>query len=181
MSIYLLTFFLNGYFAFTYRYETTISTKKASWLNLKMLMLPYSLILILACRAVHVAAIAPPHPNNTSWESIYARRRLLNITSDYLPSHVSSEYCRYLTEAQCRTDNEALAVAKEQRRLTATGSNLKVLVLLCRFKDHGNRQLPTRDYFDELFNGEGASDVNPVGSIREWMYSNSLGRYNGTF
>lgn len=142
-----------------------------------------TLVLMLAAAFLvsGVEAMAPSHPNNTSWESVHALRRRLNIRYDYEPSHVSAEYCRYLTEEQCRADDDAVAMRKSQRRLTSTGNNIKVLVLLCRFKDHATRVLPQRAYFETLFNGKGTSDVNPVGSLRDYMYSNSHGRYNGLF
>lgn len=145
------------------------------------LMPPYTLVAALgaAFLVANTTAVAPPHPNNTRWESATARRRRLNIRNDFEPTHVTAEHCRHMTEEQCRTDDQAVSASKEQRRLSSTGNNIKVLVLLCRFSDHVNRVLPQRDYFEELFNGKGTSDVNPVGSIREWLYSNSIGRYNG--
>lgn len=154
-------------------------------------MIPQGFVLVLAATFVvaKVDAVAPPHPNYTNWESVYALRRRLNITFNYQPSHISDEHCRHLSEEQCRTDDEAAAGAKAQRVLASStpasgfthGNHLKVLVLLCRFSDHANRQLPTRAYYDELFNGAGLSAVNPVGSIRQWMYFNSVGKYNGMF
>ena len=129
--------------------------------------------------AVHIDALAPAHTNNTSWESVHARRNRLSIRYDYRPRHVSDEHCRFLTEEQCQADDEVVAISKKKRLLTSTGKNIRVLVVLCRFSDHTNRQLPDRTYFETLFNGKGPSAVNPVGSIREWLFTNSLGRYNG--
>jgi hypothetical protein len=137
------------------------------------------LLLLLVMLADAVVAIAPPHPNYTIWESAVARRRRLGIPFSYQPQHVSAEYCRYLTEEQCRIQDEAVDAAKRERRLISTGT-IKVLVVLCRFTDHADRILPTREYFNELFNGNGAaSDVNPIGSVRGWFLANSNGRYDG--
>lgn len=60
------------------------------------------------------------------------------------------------------------------------GGNVLVPVLLVRFKGHESRSLPSRDYFDELFNGNGISTTNPAGSIRQYFRYASLGTYNGT-
>ena len=122
-----------------------------------MKFLPHTLPFTLAAASLIVkgAAVAPPHLNNTSWESVHALHRRLGITYDYQPSHVSSEHCRHLTEEQCLEADEDVAAAKEQRRLTTKGKNLRVLVLLCRFSDHGNRELPDQTYFETLFNGVG--------------------------
>jgi hypothetical protein len=128
-------------------------------------------------------AVAPPHPNHTSWESVDAYRRRLGIRFNYKPRYLSSpEHCRFLTEEICARDDEATREAREGRRLTTlSGDNLKVLVLLLRFTDHADRALPPVSYFETLFNGKGPSDINPVGSIREYMSSNSFGKYNVTF
>ena len=145
-------------------------------------MPPYSLVAVLgaAFLIATVAAAALRNPSNTNWESAaIARRRRLNNRYDFEPTHLSTDHCRHLSEEQCRADDQAVAAAKEQRRLTSTGKNIKVLVLLCRFRDHGSRVLPERSYFEELFNGKAKSEVNPVGSIRKWLFSNSYGRYNG--
>lgn len=72
--------------------------------------------------------------------------------------------------------------AIRERRVAVSTSvgELKVLVLLCRFKDHHDHDLPSREYFDELFNGSRGS-VNEVGSIREWLLFASMGQYKVTF
>lgn len=72
-------------------------------------------------------------------------------------------------------------MAKAERRLVRTGSNIKVLVLLLRFTDHADRDLPQKPYFDELFNGASGNEINPIGSIRDYFYDLSLGTYNGKY
>jgi len=144
-----------------------------------------------------VQAIAPPHPDylhheESPYESLAAYRQRLNITFNYLPQHISPLHCRFLTEAQCAADDEAarvrVAQQKEfrqrqrhlQNQYTTSGTNIKVLTLLVRFADHVDRDLPPREYYDELLNG-GQGDVNPVGGLSDWFMTNSLGRYDGTF
>jgi bacillopeptidase F (M6 metalloprotease family) len=88
-----------------------------------------------------------------------------------------------LTEAQCREQDEGLghAIANHRRLDAPNTGDVKVLVLLCRFRDHVGAKLPSREHFEELFNGNGPSDLNPVGSIKEWLYYNSVGKYRVTF
>ena len=166
---------------------------------------PRVLMLLLSCSSfwssktpmLVVQAIAPPHPDylqheESPYESLAAYRQRHNITFNYQPQHISPLHCRFLTEAQCAADDEAARVRiaqqkqsrQRQRNLqndyTTQGTNIKVLALLVRFADHADRDLPPREYYDELFNG-GQGDINPVGGLSEWFMTNSLGRYDGTF
>ena len=147
-----------------------------------MMLQSSSFLLSLSLVASSATGLAPPHPDYTEWESVHAMRLRQNVTYNYQPKHLSPEYCRYLNEEECRAEDEALAVTKDSRRLALlTEGNLKVLVLLCRFTNHKNRELPAKSYFEELFNGVESSDTNPVGSIKQWFYLNSLEKYNGEF
>jgi len=125
--------------------------------------------------------MAPPHPDYTDWESVHVMRERQNVTYNYHPTNLSPEYCRYMTEEECRAEDEALDyVGKDGRRLApVTEGKLKVLVLLCRFSDHENRELPERWYFEEMFNGKGTSYTTRVGSIKKWFYLNSMHKYDG--
>lgn len=64
--------------------------------------------------------------------------------------------------------------------MRSTGA-ANVLVLLQSFADDDVASLPPPSYFEELFNGEGESDINPVGSIKEWFQENSYGNYDPSF
>jgi M6 family metalloprotease-like protein len=132
-----------------------------------------------------VHSLPAPHPDFTDWESVHAMRRRLNITYSYVPLHFSPEHCRYLSEDDCRTQDEAIGHSKRGlhgRHLSpSVGDNFRILVILVRFSDHGSRALPPREYIEELFNGEGVSDVNPVGSIKEYLRYASLGKYRVQF
>eukprot|EP00978_Attheya_sp_CCMP212_P039419 scaffold204661_cov37-Attheya_sp.AAC.1 len=61
------------------------------------------------------------------------------------------------------------------RRNLGTGITLKNLVVLLRFKDHKDRELPSNDIFEKLFNSE-STDQNffPTGSIRTLFKQNSF-------
>ena len=64
------------------------------------------------------------------------------------------------------------------RRLNPSiGEGIKVLVLPIKFADHGDRKVPTKEYLEEFFNGDGSSEVNEVGSVRDWLRRNSNGKY----
>lgn len=132
----------------------------------------------LVLRCLH--SLAPPHPDNTEWESVHEYRRRLNITYSYEPKHLSDEMCKYLDEATCREEDEGIELAIQSRSLSSTKGKKKVLVVLCRFQDHEDRELPSREHFDKLFNG-GDVNVNPVGSIREYYHFASMAQYNVEF
>lgn len=150
-------------------------------------------------------AMAPPHPSFADWEPAHRMRQRLNMTQyQYRPIHLpgKNEHCRYLTEDECRREDEAVGRAKQQssfgfhknnnndtksdrhrrRRLNpSVGSNMRVLVLLVRFSDHGSRWLPPREHFEEMLNGNGTSTLNTVGSFKEYLRYASLGRYRLQF
>jgi hypothetical protein len=135
------------------------------------------------CHPPHrvVDALAPPHPDWTDYESVHEMRRRLDIQYGYEPQHLPEEQCRYLTEAECQMEDRAVADAKAGRHgrylSPSVGTKLRVLVLLIRFPNHKARNLPTREYFEELFNGSKTDEVNPVGSIAEYLRFSSLGMY----
>lgn len=135
-------------------------------------------VVVLRC----LQALAPPHPRYTEWEPAHERRRRLNQTWSYEPQHIPHETCRYMTEEECKAEDEGIGDAKagrNGRRLSpSVGRNLRILVLLVRFQNHQDRDLPTRDYIEQLFNG---GIVNEVGSIKEYFRFSSLGQYRVHF
>jgi hypothetical protein len=107
-----------------------------------------------------------------------------NFTHGYKPSHISSFECSMSSEEDCRNNDEAAGLPDNpaERRLNPSiGSNVKVLVLLVKFKDEKNPNIPSRDHFEELFNGNGRGPINPAGSIRQYLRYSSLGKYNVQF
>ena len=134
-------------------------------------------------RATH--SLAPPHPNYVEWEPVQKMRRRLNIPYNYDPIHLPHEYCRYLSEEECRRQDEGIGHAKlglHGRHLSpSVGQDFRVLVVLVRFSNHVGRTLPTREYIDELLNGNGTSDINPIGSLKEYFRYASLGKYRAQF
>lgn len=128
-----------------------------------------------------ISAVVPPHPDHENWESVHEMRRRTGIQFDYEPQFLDPEHCRHMSEEQCQAEDEGLGSSIADRRLVANSGDITVLVLLCRFRDHVDVDLPTREYFEELFNGNTTSDINQVGSIKEWLYYNSVGKYRVTF
>lgn len=79
-------------------------------------------------------------------------------------------------------DNGHLQTHGKKRSLNPSiGDNIKVLVLPIKFADHVDREVPTIEYLEEFFNGEGSSETNEVGSVREWLRRNSNGKYTVQF
>lgn len=143
-----------------------------------------ALTLFLLTTASVVESFMPPHPSYEDWVPVYEMRRQLNITYDYEPDHINPEYCRYLSEEKCREQDEGMGHAiagRHGRRLNPSIGQFKVLVLLIRFSDHVDRVLPTRDYFESLFNGGIQPDVNKIGPIKDWFRYVSLGKYRVQF
>ena len=133
------------------------------------------------------SALMPAHPNFTEWESVHQLRRRLNITWNYEPVHLSHEHCRHLSEEECRLEDEGLGDAKlhrNGRHLSPSTGVMRVLVLLIKFPEYDESvmgPLPTVEYFEKLLNGNGQSDVVPVGSLKEYFRFGSLGKYRVQF
>jgi hypothetical protein len=89
-----------------------------------------------------------------------------------------TDKCRSLSPQNCQNLDENLGRQLAERRLNPSiGDNIRVIVLLIKFSDHTTRDLPSREYFEEFFNGEGTE----LGSVKEWMRFNSVGRYRVHF
>ena len=137
------------------------------------------LLLNLLLLVATTRALMPPLWDNDS-EPVDMMQRRSDLEFNYTTQHIHPEECRYLTQEQCQKKDKSRR--HRRRRLnTATGENIRVLVLLVKFKNHANKEVPPREYYEELFNGDGESEINPYGSIKEWFRYNSLGKYRVTF
>lgn len=153
---------------------------------------------------IHCISYARPYDrmtnNDNNESSIHRNTRLhhqdhvsssLSSSYGYQTKYIPIESCRYMNITLCQKEDEYYGRMKEQirinqrRRLSSTkeGTNVRVLVLLVQFTDHNNTDhiLPTIEQINEIFNGNGGTDINPVGSIRNYFYVNSLTKYHGTF
>jgi hypothetical protein len=163
----------------------TIAPSRAHTFLEDKMMTRTTLLLLALFPWARIAALAPPHPDFTAddWKTLNDMRQRNNFTHDYKPSHISNFECKLSTEEDCRNnDEEARLPKQDDRRLNPTiGSNVKVLVLLVRFKDEQNTDIPPMSHFEELFNGNGRSAINPAGSVRQYLRYSSLGKYNVEF
>lgn len=165
----------------------------------------HSLLLCYHALTKPTHALAPAHPLYfAEYETLPNYRRRHNITYDYTPKHYPADHCRFLSEQQCeQEDLTAGGAALERRRqLWAPSSKIRshqqsgpkrelnpstgwvrILVLLRYFPEHASilNELPPRSYFENLLNGKGPSEVNPVGGMAEWMHMNSLTAMNVEF
>lgn len=164
--------------------------------NVSCLSLLLSLWLL---AVVSVNGLMPPHPNYIDYESIFDMHNRLNITRMYKTKYLNPEHCRYLSDKQCEEEDSVFGKNRErhlqkqrerkrrrlqqgQRHLNPSRGTFKALVLLIRFKGDENKQLADVEYLNTVFNGgENDDDINPVGSISEYMYYSSLGEYNIEF
>lgn len=62
------------------------------------------------------------------------------------------------------------------RQMLQTTGTIKPLVILVRFPDHDDRELPSIQDIEQLFVGTTFSDLIPTGSIREYLSKNSYER-----
>lgn len=131
-------------------------------------------------------ALPPPHPDYEEefQAEVRAYREANGIVTSQEKEDQHNRYtphrCLFLSEDDCRREL-AVEEADRDRQLVRIGQGIRVMVLLCRFTDHEDRDLPDPSYFEELFNGSTQSDVNPVGSVRDWLYTSSLGKYEGRY
>jgi len=105
----------------------------------------------------------------SSFQQQKARRRsALNVTDEWKPTSLPTDLGEHLFKQQ----------SHPRRRLNPSKGSFTFLVLLVQFTDHQDRNLPSKEYFEELCNGSGPSDINPAGSIAEYFNKNSYGQFN---
>lgn len=132
--------------------------------------------------AIAVQALAPPHPAFARYyENVHDMRRRLNITFNYIPKHLSHEHCRYLSEAECQRSDEKHGAMQAQRQLNPSIGDFNVLVLFVQFPEDQGKPLGNMSYFNDLFNGAIIDEVNPAGSIREYLRYMSVDQYRVNF
>ena len=67
--------------------------------------------------------------------------------------------------------------ARQLQEVHDTHGFVRVMVLLVQFPDHVERSLPPVVEYEELFNGEVASDIIPTGSVAKYIEDNSYGAF----
>lgn len=94
-----------------------------------------------------------------------------------VPSQVSDFLCQGQGPSPWCPGNERL-IGRNSKPPSTKGTT-KVLVILVRFSDHANRNLPTKQDFEFLFNGQGTSDSRaPTGTMQDFFRLQSLNQFN---
>jgi M6 family metalloprotease-like protein len=143
----------------------------------------FSLTILVHLCVPYVDGIAPPHPDYQDEYRSQSQRRLqsYNETTRSKLRKLSPELCRGLSHEECRRLDDSYVIYTDQvRDIVKSKGLLRVLVLLVRFTDHEERDLPSKDDISALWNAnEGEStDFLPTGSIREFMRRNSYSNFD---
>lgn len=109
-------------------------------------------------------------------ETVHQYRRRMGVDFKYKPKNMHPEQCRFLSEAECRRRDE-----ESELHNPTIGDDVNVLVLLVRFNDHQDRELPTREYIDTMMNGARGEGINVVGSVKDYLRYASMKQYNVNF
>lgn len=155
-----------------------------------------------------VVGILPPNKEeveNGTYESLIDYRRRLGIDFSYDTKHINPEYCRTLTEEECRRLDEREGELARKHRLflnskgrkelyrrslqsqhpfrsgvSTVSGTLNVLVCLLVWSDHeGQRDLPPREDFNQIFNADDFSEeLYPSGSIKRYFETMSYGDFS---
>lgn len=149
-----------------------------------MMRFTTTLLLFPLTTVCRVSALAPINPEwSDNYETVQQMRRRLNATFEYRPLHLNPEHCRNLSKERCQERDEIHGRQQAQNRRHLATGNMNILVLPMYFPEDRNilGQLASVEYLDELLNGVGTSDINPVGSVKAWMEYNSFGAFSPTF
>jgi len=128
-----------------------------------------------------VTALMPPHPDMPPDEQRQLQARHENATATasssyhYEPSLLHPAMCQHISSKDCElSDKRARYHADRSLQLMESTGQINVLVLLIRFQDHEDRDLPTKAEIDTLLNGDDIDiDLTPTGSVKEWLRVNS--------
>jgi M6 family metalloprotease-like protein len=124
----------------------------------------------------------PPKPGSDleqSYEFVAEYRAKRNISYSYVPTSISPELCKHLTEVECEHADRSMAYQHERlerhkrQRILEPNSRfeLNVLVLLMQFTDHATRNLPDPYEYQVLLNLRVAKylGLNSYGTAKVWF------------
>lgn len=107
-------------------------------------------------------------------ESLEEYRRQRGITFNYTPRALHPESCRLLSQQECEERDRRVL----QTRVEPLGTQ-KGIVILLKLTDF--ETLP-REQYDILFNSDTRDEeLNPTGSVKEYLRENSNGKFNIDF
>jgi hypothetical protein len=121
-----------------------------------------------------VGAIAPPHPYFA--EEYWKRGSLLS--KSYSNSTLNGRGFEVISSESCKQSSSLARSAESNLNILKSSNELHSLVLLVRFTDHVDRQLPSWDEIDRLWNSDELSPSLPTGSIHRYIERNSYGRFD---
>ena len=122
-----------------------------------------------------VVAIVPPHPD---FAEEYYRRQKDQYGRGSGNSTNGSSCDDYEHHACAPSITELSRSAQSNLKMINKLNEMHPLVLLVQFTDHLDRELPTRDEIDELWNSDYLTPQLPTGSIKRYLYLNSYSRLN---
>ena len=133
-----------------------------------------SLCSILLVLLIHTQTVISVHPHPNASKSVKDYHRSMRQT--YPTTYINAGLCSDVSYDEClQMEEDMRENARILKDVYSTHGFVRVLVVLVQFPDHVHRQLPTADEYEELFNGEGISDIIPTGSIADWIDHNSYG------
>lgn len=102
---------------------------------------------------------------------------IARTSGEYTPRVLSQYHCQDISDSECALrDAEFEEQVQDRRQLAESTGTLNLLVLPISWRDRpSGRTLPSTAQLNELWRGEGSSDINPVGSISNWVEVNSHG------
>ena len=137
----------------------------------------------MASFAGSVSATIPAGANNdASFESVDDYRRRLGFDYGYSAKSLNPDLCKFLSEIECEEmDVDFEQQTKKVLQVGQEQENINVLVVLMRWADHEDRDLPPASYYEQLWNGVGVDEVtHPGGSIANFTDVNTHGKMKVT-
>ena len=154
-----------------------------------------ALALLLLFSFENAAGTEPPDEELLAqgYETVHQYRQRLGIEYNYTTQWITPEICRKLDPEECKALDEAfergvlsnrkIMDEHKRRRLQQgiTSSNMRVLVLLVQFSNHGERPLVPPDDVETIFNSQEIDEeLIPTGSVSKWFQVNSYGSFDIT-
>ena len=97
------------------------------------------------------------------------------IDLDYATVHLHPEFCRQLNATACQEMDQRVL----QQKMEFVGGQKVMVILLDIVTD---RPKPPKEHYEKLLNGPGKdSEINPTGSVQQYLEQNSYGKFQAEF